>query len=456
MNEHASLSNLSAKNIRRIFNPKNATILLTLSLITGLGFYLRYGSKTDLSRISFSQIESIPQSDYTVENLSFKQLEKGNKFYDVTFTLNGEGKTTLIELKTVDISLWIPTVSEASTANFQQRLWLLTEREFNRQKVNFAADSSHINRANLPPELKNISVDLTNNCLGAGYWELAVSKEQGGKNTKVYQGYFHFPRGKYQQLFDQFNADSYWSYARHLEAWPGLNFLKGSPFPLVTIRTVSQEKQVQATDLKNEPVFAYEEQKKKQNKMVYSTATEVKTWEDLRKANPQYHRFVPPGVYSDKSLVQSNYNEIANLSGATIREINNPVSSEKLQEIELNFTNKEGKARKLIISGIEIQNLPQLPVNKYSQGMYHPLGFGPSFTEDYEHLKQNPPQKRPVFMVLLDEKGELMNYRYDVGLNGIVLHRDEQNPQLLHFYPLAYERITLVGHYLINLASIKD
>ena len=44
-----------------------------------------------------------------------------------------------------------------------------------------------------------------------------------------------------------------------------------------------------------------------------------------------------------------------------------------------------------------------------------------------------------------------MNYRQDIGLNGLVMHRDLADPNVLHLYPMSYERITLVGHYVVDL-----
>jgi hypothetical protein len=38
-----------------------------------------------------------------------------------------------------------------------------------------------------------------------------------------------------------------------------------------------------------------------------------------------------------------------------------------------------------------------------------------------------------------------------VAIDGVVMHRDETNPVLLHAYLLSYERHTLIGHYVISM-----
>ena len=102
----------------------------------------------------------------------------------------------------------------------------------------------------------------------------------------------------------------------------------------------------------------------------------------------------------------------------------------------------------------DLAKLPQLNPEQYSTGLYMPLGFGTPFTQDYADLEAQPPQTSPFFTVLLDGENRLLHYRKQVGINGIVLHRDAQNPHILHLYPMSYERITLAGHYMLDLTQV--
>ncbi|NEO31364.1 MAG: hypothetical protein F6K36_13200 [Symploca sp. SIO3C6] len=82
------------------------------------------------------------------------------------------------------------------------------------------------------------------------------------------------------------------------------------------------------------------------------------------------------------------------------------------------------------------------------------MGIGvPPFYQSYEELKQNPPHESPYFSVLLDSKDQWIDH-HSLAVDGPVMHRDQDNPNLLHVYLLSYERHTLVGHFLINLEGV--
>ncbi|MEM9152374.1 MAG: hypothetical protein AAGB19_18220, partial [Cyanobacteria bacterium P01_F01_bin.3] len=83
--------------------------------------------------------------------------------------------------------------------------------------------------------------------------------------------------------------------------------------------------------------------------------------------------------------------------------------------------------------------------------VYMPLGYGTPFTQSYQDLENAPPSQSPVFSVLLDGDDKVIDYRKDIGINGLVMHRDVEDENLLHLYLMSYERITLIGHYVIDL-----
>lgn len=239
-----------------------------------------------------------------------------------------------------------------------------------------------------------------------------------------------------------------------MEAWPGFNFFKGMPFDLEALRKVDSEYEVTAKSLDDEAVLVENEQETKANLIVYNgVGQQPQTWQEMRQAQVQFQSFVPPGIYDESRLWDTNYSEIASFSGATVRKVTSKISNEPLHEVELAFQNSAGQTRRLIVSGLNLQDVPQLPNDKYYEGIYMPMGFGTPFTQDYEKLKQNVPSESPFFSILLDEKNQVVNYRGDVGINGLVIYRDIASPNLVHIHPLSYERITLVGHYLVDLSD---
>jgi len=433
-----------------LFSGGGAFLLLAISASAFL--YKRYFNY-DLTKIPLS---TDPESTatYSDGNISFSQVN-GTTFNVSTNLANDESSAT-VNLKNIDLGLFIPTVPKTIQGDKNLKKWFLSEREFNRQRVVFAAGSPQIEvAAGQGLAAQNVSVQLTNNCLGAGYWELAVYTKQNGQEEALYKGFFTFPRGSYRQLVETANNTSYWQHARSMEGWLGFKFNQGLPFNLNATRSVQSEYQVDAKYPKDETILTLGEQEKKAKLVVYNDTNQpLQTWDDIKQSNVQFQSFLAPGSYAESSLWNTNYREIANFSGAVVRDISSKLSSDRsLQEIELSFENDDGETRRLIISGLDLQDVPQLKVEDYSDGLYMPIGFGTTFTQDYEDLQKNPPSESAFFSVVLDENDRVLDYRHDIGINGIVLHRDIANPDLVHIYPLSYERIMLVGHYIIDTSK---
>lgn len=423
---------------------------LTLMSIAVSGVYQRYG-QSSLADIPL-QTETVEEHRWVGEDITFEKLS-GQQF-DVSFTLHQGGAPTELRLQDIDLSLMIPTVPTAVHGNQALTRWFLSEREFNRQRVIFESGSPHIQ---LPTGLgdyapENISIALTNNCLGAGYWELAIYNQTEIGNEKIYQGYFTFSRKAYAGLVNELNPTSYWQQARTMEAWPGFRFLSGLTFDLSALRTVESEQTVPVQDLKSEPILVAKEQLSKADLIVYADGEKAYTWEELRQTDLAFQSFVPPGIYDPKRLWASDFSQLAEVTQATVRQVVSPLARKPLKEIQLDFTNTDGELRQLIVSGIVFEQIPQLQPQDYSEGIYMPLGFGTPFTQNYTELQKNRPDESSFFAVLLDNENGVIDYRQDIGLNGLVMHRDKHDENLLHIYLMSYERITLMSHYIVDLA----
>lgn len=417
--------------------------------------YQRYSNQT-LSDISL-MTEAVDGHQWVGQDISFQQVS-GNQF-DVHFALDGGGLPSDLRLQNIDLSLMIPEVPMMAQGDATLTQWFLTEREFNRQRVIFEAGSAHIDLPNgfAGYAAEDISISLTNNCLGAGYWELAVFAQTETGAEKIYQGYFTFPRGAYANLVAQLNPTNYWQQARTMEAWPGFRFLSGRAMDLAQLRTVQQEQSVPVNDLQAETIFAAGEQVKKADLMVYAEgqdASQINTWQDLRQADLKFQSFTTPGIYDPSRLWESDYSQLATVTGGTARQIESPLSDQRLHEVQINFENESGEQRNLIVSGLDLAQIPQLDTQDYSDGIYMPMGFGTPFTQNYSDLVNNPPAESPFFSMLLDRNDQVIDYRKDIGINGLVMHRDANDANRLHLYIMSYERITLVGHYVIDLTDV--
>ena len=431
-----------------------AAVIATGTGATGL-YISRYGDR-NLSAITLANEPVSGELTYTGENIGFTRVDDSG-IYDISFDLSGEGYSETLSLQGVDLNLFIPTVPEHIRGDADLVQWFLSEREFNRQRVIFAAGSEHIDAPNgfAGYDSENLVISVTNNCLGAGYWELAVSVvDDDGSTNKIYQGFFSFPLGTYAQMVEELNPGvSYMAQAPSMEPWVGFNFFNGSAFNLDGIRTVVDEQVAEASDRSSSAVLVRNEQEDKANLVVHD-GDPWQTYEELRQSDVKFQSFVAPGVYTDTRLWESNFSEISTFDSAIVRNIESPLTDNPLKEVELVLRNSEGVPRRLIVSGIDLEQVPQLSMDDYSEGIYHPMGFGTPFTQDYEELKQLPPNENPFLSVLLDEQDRVINYRMDVGLNGLVMHRDEADPSLLHLYLMSYERIILVGHYVIDTDNL--
>ncbi|MEM1251026.1 MAG: hypothetical protein AAGI69_01240 [Cyanobacteria bacterium P01_H01_bin.21] len=442
----------SGKSFKGLIRSKRLLLWLLLPTVAAgaslFWFVNRYSDKNIAQIVLHSPEEN---TTFTGSNISFDVGE--NYQTDVTFDITGPDGETNLNLRNIDLSRFIPQVPEFAQNDPALTQWFLTEREFNRQRVVFAAGSEHIDISEGfgGYSADQLSIGLTNNCLGAGYWELAIYAQTPTGQETVYQGYFDFPWGTYAEMVAQFNPTTYWAQARTMEAWPGFRFLRGTQFDLSDFRSVINETEVAATDLADEEIMAFGEQDKKSNLIVGEIAGT--TWADLRASDLEFHSFVYPGIYDENRLWGSDYSQIETLDRAIAREVDSPLADTSLKEVELVFDGSQG-TRKLILTGIDMDAIPQLASEDYSDGIYMPLGFGTPFTQDYEDLKRLNPAEQPFMSMVLDGDNRVVNYRMDIGLNGVVLHRDQENPDMLHVYPMSYERITLVGHYTVNLAEI--
>ncbi len=188
-------------------------------------------------------------------------------------------------------------------------------------------------------------------------------------------------------------------------------------------------------------------------------AINLRTWKDFYNEDNEirFASFLPPGFYNNDQPRNNEYWRISKLEKAILRNVQPLGVPELLQEIELVFKDKKtDEQNKLFISGVNIKQLPQLPVEKYFEGLYLPMGIGvPPFYQSYEELKQNPPYKSPYFSVLLDSQDKWIDH-HTVAVDGPVMHLDLDNPELLHLYLLSYERHTLIAHFLIDLSTLSS
>lgn len=381
-------------------------------------------------------------------NRTLRLVKKDERHFD--FILEPTNKhTARIVFRDIDVSLMTPSVPEWTKADPNLVRIALTDREWNRQQVQFPADSPHIEitGGNGFEREHLVAASLAKNCLNGGLWEVILSVEENGSKGAYYQGWFTFPLGHYKELVELNTGFDYWDHWYKLEHWDDP---EGTPMDLTKLRTIVSEQRVESKLPLDEPVMAAGEQIRKRRT---TNAKNVVTWGDFyQQQEIEFATFIPPGRYSLQHPWKHEYWRISQYDGAVLRTVKTPANDREYAELELQFQNREtGEPCRFLVSGIDMDAIPTLPVEKYNKGLYMPMGIGvPPFYQTYEKLEAAPPEKTPYFCLLLDKQDRWINH-HDVAIDGPVIHRDAENENRLHVYLLSYERHSLVAHVVIDL-----
>ena len=353
-----------------------------------------------------------------------------------------------ITFRDIDVSLMTPSLPVWTKNDDGLRRIALTDRQWNRQQVRFDAESPHLQVSDGDgfETTRLYSAELAKNCLNAGLWEVLLFVNDGNGKALYYQNWFTFPLGHYKDIFELSTGLPYWRHWYYLEHWfdPA-----GTMAPLEKLRQVTEERETPATFNSTERVIVAGEQVRKRRTTI---AENLISWGDFYgDKKVRFAAFIPPGRYSVNRPWKNQYWRMDQFEKAILRKVVSPATSKPLDELELVFAStKTGEICRFFVSGFEREELPQLPTGDYPKGLYMPMGIGvPPFFQSYEDLVQNPPERSPYFSVMLDSDGRWIDH-HSLAVDGPVIHRDDQNPDLLHVYLLSYERHSLVAHVVVS------
>ncbi|REJ89149.1 MAG: hypothetical protein DWQ34_20565 [Planctomycetota bacterium] len=356
-----------------------------------------------------------------------------------------------VVVRDVDVSLMTPSLPEWAKEDAGLTRIALTDRQWNRQQVRFDPNSPQVEITGGDGfERENLySVELAKNCLNAGLWEvLLFVKENGGKSL-YYQGWFTFPMGHYKEIFERNTGLPYVEHWHYLEHWVDPT---GTIVPLDKLRRVVDERDAPVTFDPSEKLIARGEQITKRRT---NLTQNIREWGDFYDGRAvAFASFVPPGRYSVDVPRDTEYGLMDRFEQVVLRAIESPGSDVPLAELEFVFSSRtQPGVCRFIVSGFDMDAVPALPIDDYPKGLYLPMGIGtPPFYQAYEELQDNPPDESPYVSVLLDGEDGWIDH-HAVGVDGPVMHRDADDPSLLHVYLLSYERHSLVGHFVVELGE---
>ena len=85
-------------------------------------------------------------------------------------------------------------------------------------------------------------------------------------------------------------------------------------------------------------------------------------------------------------------------------------------------------------------------VMNLNEGIKKPMGIGNhGFYEHVDYASTHSSSESPYYGFILDEEGKWVDSHF-FGVDGPILHLDENDENLLHFWLLSFERHAMVAH----------
>lgn len=364
----------------------------------------------------------------------------------------GSDRAATIELPEVDLAHLVASVPPWARSDEDLIKVGLIDREWNRQQVSFRKNSPHvrIHGGGDGFEQRRLSrVDLARNCLNAGLWEVLLFTTEEGRERVYEHVWFTFPLGLYKDLFEHVNGLSYWDYWWSLEHWVDP---AGTPIRLDRLRAVEGEWPLAARAQWDEAPRWRGEQEFKRKNVLAPPAIHI--YQDWYRQPVQFASFIPPGRYSVEHPRETKLHYLSELSKVTLRRVRVSTRPESLYELDLAFKDgRTGEPTRLIFGGLDLRALPVTSPDHYERGWQAPLGIGnPGFFESYEDLLASPPLRRPFYGFHLDADDRWIDH-HAVGVDGPLLHRDAEDPSVIHLYLLSYERHALLNHIVLLIPA---
>lgn len=344
-----------------------------------------------------------------------------------------------IQINAISLDEFIPVACE-SVRNYPYLQYIaLINQEWNRHQVAFTPEQFEVRGSND----KGISrVDIARNCLNAGLWEVIMFADSGGNALPIHHSWFDFPKEKYAHLFELRNHIAYEKYKKPLENWvtPENKIIQ-----LSDLRKMTQTDTINFYSHNSENYPLRGERKKKFPNIIYPKNTTRIS--DFLTDSTRFATFSPPGIYTTADPRKTELSRLSNPILWVLRKIKTS-RDDKRVEIEIVFNPEEAsKKTRLIISGLNLEEIPLLDTTEANKGWQNSMGFGNhSFYETYEKQQSYNAFQNPYFCILTTEDYFWLD-SHEIGIDGPLLHFDSKDPNRLHIWILSFERHAFVGHY---------
>ena len=379
---------------------------------------------------------------YTHNEIQFSPTENGK--FDIQIT-PGNGKSDTILLSGIDLKEMIPSIPVYVQQNEYLTYLALLNQEWNRIQVKF--NNQQFVTSGPGDEDKIISrVDIANNCLGKGDWEIIFFTKENDKEVLYFQCWFTFPDELYNHLFKMRNGIEITTFNNMLKNYGNRG---GEYVDLSVLRTVNGSQEIPFQNLNNELYPLKGERQTKAKNIIYPV--NYKNINSFLNDSTQFATFASPGMYTKTQPRATQLSKFKALTKVMYAQtISTNTSKTPTTEIKLLY-NAEGKTVQYIIGGIIMDKIPVLSTDNLHNGYQRPMGIGNhSFYSAYNDILSNSSRENPYYGLLLDENGLWLD-SHTIGTDGPLLFREEGNPNKLHILLLSFERHAFVGHYVIAI-----
>lgn len=382
---------------------------------------------------------------YTHKEVLISEGENGQ--YDFTI-LPANAQSDTLFVKNVNVLEFMPSIPEYVKKDNYLSFLAVLNQEWNRIQVKF---NNKLFSASGQGTEKNSAtrVDIANNCLAKGLWEILAFTTDNKNDSMYFQCWFDFPDTLYNQLFLKRNGISIAQYDDILKNY---SHVKGEKVDLNALRQVNSESMLTFTSLNKNYYPLKGERETKLKNIVFPTS--VASINDLLTDKTTYATFAKPGIYTRADPRKTELSRFQHLEKVLLLQTQSKNAAATLTT-ELQFFYKDNaktKTTKYVIGGLELDKLPVLTANTLHKGWQQPMGISNhSFYSTYEDFIKTSSAESPYFSFLLNEKGEWLD-SHDVGIDGILLYRDEADTTKIHAFILSFERHSFVGHIVFDLA----
>lgn len=379
---------------------------------------------------------------YKHHEVSVNRLDSTN--FKITFPPSNDNSDTIV-IENINLLEWIPTIPNYLTDEYLKSIGIINA-EWNRQQVKFTKGEFYISN-HTEEGRKTIRVDLARNCLNSYLWELITYAEDGA----LYHGWFDFPRGMYEELFDEVNHGklTFEEYRNYLIDYkdPASELVN-----LDNVRKVDSAWQVSFNNLNHEFYPLTGARKSKFKNIVHPK--NPTTINDFLTDSTMFSTFLYPGYYSTSDPRHTTLSKLGIPKNVTVRKV---ISNNKAKDVCLEFditfaSNKDTtELTRIVIGGVKESQIPTLALNDYNKGYKMPMGIGNhGFYEKAAYAQAHSSLENPYYAFILDGDGKWMDSHF-FGIDGPIFHRDENDSSLMHYWLLSFERHAMVTHLTFKI-----